>query len=146
MHRALPSRSKHRLLSSGHQGGTSVSHDLADAREDLNRLGSQLVTVSSIAAGLAVAALLVIARTTLVVSDAGDHTWADVGWDVVGLGLAAFGGSAVVSLGRHAGALGRSFTALRTAARSAAAARMAPLPRFILRFSGGQGISGRLIR
>ncbi|MBE7324224.1 hypothetical protein IEQ44_06130 [Nocardioides sp. Y6] len=97
-------------------------------------------------AGIAAAAILAGTRTMLVLSEAGDHTWADVGWDVVGIGLAVVGGRAVFSLGRQKGALGRTFAALRTAARSSAAARMTPLPRFILRFKGGQGIAGRLIR
>lgn len=99
-----------------------------------------------IVAGIAAAALLVLARSALVISDTGSATWADVGWDVVGLGLSVVGGRAAVNLARHSGALGRSFTALRTAAQTSARTRMTPLPRFILRFKGGDGIAGRLIR
>lgn len=104
-------------------------------------LGLALLATAPLAlivAGVAAAALLVLARSALVVSDTGTATWADVGWDVVGLGLSVVGGRASLRLARSSGALGGTFNALRTAATASARGRLPFVPRFMLRFSGSR--------
>ena len=89
-----------------------------------------------IALGIGVAALLVVSRSALVLSDTGSATWADVGWDVLGLGLSFVGGRASLNLARSAPGLRSSFAALRTAATASARTQLGPVTRFSLRFSG----------
>jgi uncharacterized protein YukE len=89
-----------------------------------------------IVAGIVAAVALVITRSLLVLSDTGSATWADVGWDVVGLAFACVGGKAAVSLARSSGALATTFSGLRTAATAAARSNLPFYTRFALRFSG----------